>query len=134
VGAALLGPASSAVGPALDLSQPVAISADAAEFAFAEALADPCLVLDRRGVALHANAAARQQYPSVANGLPITLSLRNPELVQAIDQVLRQGVTRSVEMHETLPSETWDKLVVSPLHRPEQDWLADEDRQLVVTF
>src|SRR5690606_526121 len=51
-GAALLGPANSAVGPALDLSQPVAISADTAVFAFAEALADPCLVLDRRGVAL----------------------------------------------------------------------------------
>lgn len=102
--------------------------------AFVDALADPCLVLDRRSVVVHANAAARRQYPSVTNGNPITFSLRNPELVQAIDHAMRNGVVRSVELHETLPSETWDKVVVSPLRRPGRDWLGDEDRQLVVTF
>ncbi|MHA6692416.1 sensor histidine kinase [Devosia sp. A449] len=133
-GAALLAPATITVTPALELGRPVEASADDAVFAFADALADPCLVLDRRGAAVHANVAALRQYPSVANGKPITLSLRNPDLVQAIDLALRNGETRTIELHETVPSETWDKVVVSPLQRPGQDWLGDEARQLVVTF
>lgn len=107
---------------------------DAAVFAFADALADPCFVLDRRSAVAHANAAAQRQFPNVSNGNPITFSLRNPDLVQAIDLAMRSGTVRSVELHETVPSETWDKVVVSPLRRPGRDWLADEDRQLVVTF
>jgi two-component system phosphate regulon sensor histidine kinase PhoR len=107
---------------------------DAAVFAFADALADPCFVLDRRSAVAHANAAAQRQFPNVSNGNPITFSLRNPDLVQAIDLAMRSGTVRSVELHETVPSETWDKVVVSPLRQPGRDWLEDEDRQLVVTF
>ena len=106
---------------------------DDAVFAFADALADPCLVLDRRSVVVHANAAAHRQFPAVSSGNPITFSLRNPELVQAIDQAMRNGEMRSIELHETVPSETWDRVVVTPLRQPGRDWLADEDRQLVMT-
>jgi len=106
---------------------------DDAVFAFADALADPCLVLDRRSVVVHANAAARRQFPAVSSGNPITFSLRNPELVQAIDQAMRNGEMRSIELHETVPSETWDRVVVTPLRQPGRDWLADEGRQLVMT-
>ena len=101
---------------------------------FVEALTDPCLVLDRRGVVLHANRAARLQFPAVTSGNPLTFSMRNPELVQAIDIVNRSGASRSVELHETVPSETWEKVLVSPLLRPGVDWFDDEDRQLIITF
>jgi two-component system phosphate regulon sensor histidine kinase PhoR len=107
---------------------------DDAVFAFADALADPCLILDRRSVVVHANAAAHRQYPSVGNGNPITFFMRNPELVQAIDLAMRTAAVSTIELHETVPSETWDKVVVSPLRRPDQEWFADDDRQLVVTF
>lgn len=102
--------------------------------AFADALADPCLVLDRRSVVTHANAAAHRQFPSLSSGNPLTFSLRNPELVQAIDLAMRTGAVRTIELHETVPSETWDKVVVSPLRRPGREWFEDDDRQLVVTF
>ena len=132
--AALLPPGRRAPEPALELALPAEERGDDAVFAFADALADPCLVLDRRGAALHANGPAQRQFPALGGGQPVTLLLRNPELVRAIDLVLRGGKTQVVEVHETLPSETWDKVVVSPLLRPGQDWLADEARQLVVTF
>ena len=103
-------------------------------FAFADALPDSCLVLDRRTVVVHANGAARRQFPAIASGNPITFSLRNPELVQAIDLVNRTGAMRSIELHETVPSETWEKVIVSPLRQAGIDWLEDDDRQLVVTF
>jgi two-component system phosphate regulon sensor histidine kinase PhoR len=113
--------------------RPVVVSG-ASVFVFADALSDPCLVLDRRSVVLHANPAAARQFPVVTTGNPITFSLRNPELVQAIDAALRTGTTRSVELHETVPSETWEKVVVAPLRRPGLDWFEDESRQLIVTF
>lgn len=117
----------------IEVPRPAAAEDDAV-FAFADALADPCLVLDRRSVVLHANASARRQFPSVSNGNPITFSLRNPELVGAIDLAMRGGAVHTVELHETVPSETWDKVVVSPLRRTGRDWFADDNRQLVVTF
>lgn len=118
------------VAPAL----PAPIADDTPVSAFADALPDPCIVLDRRTVVLHANAAASRQFPNLVDGNPITFSLRNPELVQAIDGVIRTGTIRTIELHETLPSETWDRVVVSPLRRSGVEWLADESRQLVITF
>jgi two-component system, OmpR family, phosphate regulon sensor histidine kinase PhoR len=102
--------------------------------AFADALTDPCIVLDRRAVVVHANSAARRQFPNIGGGNPITFSLRNPDLVQAIDGAGRTGTTRTVELHETLPSETWDKVVVAPLQMAGLEWFDDEDRLLVVTI
>jgi two-component system phosphate regulon sensor histidine kinase PhoR len=133
-GVAMLPSGRTVVTRIVEPPRPETVSDPGAVFAFADALADPCLVLDRRSVVLHANAAASRQFPSVGNGNPITFSLRNPELVGAIEAAMRNGSVRSIELHETVPSETWDKVVVSPLHRPGRDWLDDEDRQLVVTF
>ncbi|KQX35211.1 hypothetical protein ASD04_14250 [Devosia sp. Root436] len=133
-GAAVLPGSTITLTQTVELPRATATADGDAVFAFADALADPCLVLDRRSVAIHANAAAQRQFPAVSNGNPITFSLRNPDLVQAIDLAMRTGTTRSVELHETVPSETWDKVVVSPLRRPGLDWLADDARQLVVTF
>jgi two-component system phosphate regulon sensor histidine kinase PhoR len=70
----------------------------------------------------------------VTSGNPLTFSMRNPELVQAIELANRTGSSRSVELHETVPSETWEKVVVSPLLQPGLDWFDDENRQLIVTF
>jgi two-component system phosphate regulon sensor histidine kinase PhoR len=102
--------------------------------AFVEALGDPGLVLDRSGAVLHRNRAAARQYPNLQAGRVMTLVMRNPDLVAAIESSQRSGEARSFELHETLPSETWDRVVVAPLHRPGRDWFADDGRQLLVTF
>ena len=102
--------------------------------AFADALTDPCLMLDRRSILVHANGAAMRKFPNIIGGNPITFSLRNPDLVQAIDGAARSGTVRSFELHETLPSETWDKVVVAPLRRPDTEWFEDDGRLLIVTF
>ncbi|MCP8885086.1 ATP-binding protein [Devosia sp. XJ19-1] len=117
--------------------QPVASVAPAGDDmlpAFVEALGDPCLVLDSRAEVLHRNGAAARQYPSLQPGRVLTLVMRNPDMVASIEASLRTGEARSFELHETLPSETWDRIVVAPLRRPDRDWFADENRQLLVTF
>ncbi|MET3926836.1 ATP-binding protein [Devosia sp. 2618] len=134
VGVAILPTRAVTVAQTVDVPGLLADDGDETVFAFADALVDPCLVLDRRSVVQHANAAASRQFPTISNSNPLTFSMRNPELVQAIDLVMRTGVARTIELHETVPSETWDRVVVSPLRRPGRDWLGADDRQLVVTF
>src|SRR5690606_14772682 len=53
----------------VEIPAPARIDADeGAISAFAEALADPCFVLDRRGTVLYTNAPGAQQFPSLQPG------------------------------------------------------------------
>lgn len=103
-------------------------------FAFADAISDPCLIIDRRAVVVHRNPAAARQFASTNTGDPITFSLRNPELVRAIERAGETAAAQTVELHETVPSQTWHKVVVAPVKSPGRDWTADEGRLLVVTM
>lgn len=82
---------------------------------FADALADPCLILDRRSIIVHRNAAAASQFRSATVGNPIAFSLRYPALLAAIDAARRTGVSQTIELHQTVPNETWHKVIVAPL-------------------
>jgi len=101
---------------------------DAALAAFADALVDPCLVLDSRSNLVHANGAARRRFPAISVGRRLTLALRNPQLLQAVEAAQGTGRVQTVEIHETLPSETWDKVVIAPLLRS-----GEHPDQLVMT-
>ncbi len=118
----------------VEVPTPLPSSDDGAIAAFVDALADPCFVLDRRGTVRYGNAPAARQYPSLLRGKVMTLVLRNPELVSAIEAVMRLGEARSFELHETFPAETWDKVQVSPLRQKDMNWLDDDERQVLVTF
>jgi two-component system, OmpR family, phosphate regulon sensor histidine kinase PhoR len=51
-----------------------------------------------------------------------------------VEAVLRTGDTRRIEMHETVPAETWDRVMIAPLRLPQVEWIEDENRQVVATF
>jgi len=82
---------------------------------FADALPDPCIVLDRRSLVVHCNALAAQHFPGVTVGDPLAFSLRFPALLTAIDATRRTGVAQTIELHQTVPTETWHKVSVAPL-------------------
>jgi two-component system phosphate regulon sensor histidine kinase PhoR len=82
---------------------------------FADALPDPCIVLDRRSAVTHLNAAASRQFPGIATGGPLLLSLRAPVIVGALEAVRRTGEPRTVELHQLIPTETWHRVTVAPL-------------------
>src|SRR6185312_8191404 len=84
---------------------------------FADALVDPCLILDRRSIIVHRNAEAANQFASAVVGNPIAFSLRFPPLLTAIDTARRTGVAQTIELHQTVPNESWHKVVVAPLMR-----------------
>jgi two-component system phosphate regulon sensor histidine kinase PhoR len=81
---------------------------------FADALPDPCIVLDRRSVIVHLNPEARRHFPGVASGNPIAFTLRSPPLLAAIEAA-RLGASQAIELHQTVPTETWYKATVAPL-------------------
>ncbi len=91
---------------------------------FADALPDPCIILDRRSMVLHRNAAAATDFPALAVGSPLTLALRNPTLLTAIDTVRRTGEAQAVQLHQTVPNVTW--------HRAHVALLPDSDGALVI--
>ena len=82
---------------------------------FADALPDPAIVLDRRSVVFHLNAAARQQFPAVIVDSPLAFTLRAPSVLGAIEAVRRTNQPETIELHQSVPNETWHRVTVAPL-------------------
>ena len=82
---------------------------------FADALADPCLILDRRSLVVHRNQAAAEQFPGVLVGRPLAFVLRHPSLLSAVEAARRTGLSQTIELHQTVPNETWHRVTVAPL-------------------
>jgi len=97
---------------------------------FADALPEPCIVLDRRSIVVHLNAAARQQFNAVVLGSPLAFTLRFPSLLTAIEAVRGSNAPESIELHQTVPTDTWYKVTVAPLAPGD----AENDGVLVITM
>jgi two-component system phosphate regulon sensor histidine kinase PhoR len=100
---------------------------------FADTLSDPCIILDRRSLIIHRNPPTARQFPGARIGDPIAFSLRNPALLTAIDAARRTGIAQSVELHQTVPTETWHKVTVAPLVNEDEEE-SSETRLLVLTM
>ncbi len=72
----------------------------------ADALPDPCVILDRRGVVRYANRRAEATFP-LRPGDPLTFRLRNPDFVGAFDRVAAGGPAEKVQFLERGPTERW---------------------------
>ena len=73
---------------------------------FADALPDPSIVIDRRSVIVHLNGHAARHFPGVVAGSPIAFTMRFPQLLAAIEAE-RLGPAQTIELHQTVPTETW---------------------------
>jgi len=93
---------------------------------FAASLPDPCLILDRRSVVIYRNALAGAEFPGATLGSPLTLALRNPAFHNALDTARRAQTSQTIELHQTVPNETWHLVHVAPL--------PDSDGMMAVTL
>ncbi len=82
---------------------------------FADAMPDPCLIVDRRSILLHANPPATAEFSGLVEGSLLTLGLRHPALLNAVDAVRGSAKAQTVELHQTVPNETWHRVDVAPL-------------------
>ncbi|MCX5513567.1 two-component sensor histidine kinase [Kaistia algarum] len=72
----------------------------------ADALPEPCIILDRRGVVRYANHLAEAAFP-IRPGDPLTFRLRSPDFVRAFERVAAGGSPERIEFLERVPTERW---------------------------
>ena len=78
-------------------------------------LPGPAIVLDRDGRVIAFNAAALGLAPAMRRGDPALISLRMPELVNAIRRASKRREPQRVEFFERVPRDRWYEAFVRPV-------------------
>ena len=78
-------------------------------------LPGPAIVLDRDGGVIAFNAAASAITPSLRRGEPALITLRMPELVDAIRRATSSRTAQRVEFFERVPLDRWFEAFVTPV-------------------
>jgi two-component system phosphate regulon sensor histidine kinase PhoR len=78
-------------------------------------LPDPVVALDRRGDVVALNARAGTLAPALRRGEPVSLALRNPEILEAIRRATTTASAQRVEYFERVPLDRWYEAIVTPI-------------------
>lgn len=81
---------------------------------FIEALPDPCLLLDGRGIVVAFNDKALAHMPGLSKNEPLSFNLRSPLLHDALIQALA-GHSSHIEIEDKVPIERWTSFFLNPL-------------------
>jgi two-component system phosphate regulon sensor histidine kinase PhoR len=93
----------------------------------------PTIVLDRDGKVLAFNAPAAGIAPALRSGEPALITLRMPEVVDAIRRVSATGERQRVEYVQRVPLERWFEVFVCAVSMPPGEGQPGRD-MLVMTF
>lgn len=88
---------------------------DAALTAAVAALADPVIAVTTDGIVEAANAAAQRLFPAIRAGNPLLFGLRDPNVFEAIETVLRTQDVRELEFVRRVPDDLAFHLRIAPL-------------------
>jgi two-component system phosphate regulon sensor histidine kinase PhoR len=80
---------------------------------------DPVILVDGRAVVLAANEPAMALLPGLQLKHPLSFALRHPDVLEAIDAVLRTGLIRKVQYVERVPTERAFEVQLGPLKTQE---------------
>ncbi len=94
-------------------------------------LPGPAIVLDRDGRVIAFNAAASAIAPALRRGEPALITLRMPELVEAIRRAAASGAPQRVEFFERVPVDRWFEAFIVPVKLASGDGSSDI---LLMTF
>jgi len=78
-------------------------------------IADPVVVLDAAGQVSMFNAQAKMALPQLATGRSLSFAVRSPEVVGAVEQVLREGTLAEAEFQEKVPVERSFEVRATPI-------------------
>src|SRR5262249_28043793 len=92
-------------------------------------LADAVIVLDRDCRVVAWNAAAEKITLPLVRGIPLSLALRNPDVIEAARRTAETGRAEDAEYYERTPVDHWTEAHVYPITIPES---AEEKRDLVL--
>jgi two-component system phosphate regulon sensor histidine kinase PhoR len=83
------------------------------------------IVLDREGRVIAFNSEAMSIAPALRHGEPALISLRMPELVDAIRRAGKRREPQRVEFFERVPTDRWFEVFVTPVRLPAGGRTAD---------
>lgn len=86
-----------------------------ATLALIEALGAAVVLLDAQGLARAASPAMQALMPQLKLGQPLTLVMRDPDLIEAIEQVAREGGRQVIELIERVPVERTFRIHIAAL-------------------
>ena len=98
----------------LALRAPPSVWPDTGLKQMADALPDPCIILDRRGYVRYQNRLAEAAFP-IRPGDPLTFRLRAPDLLRAYERVAAGGPAERLEFTERVPTERWYDAYFAPV-------------------
>jgi two-component system, OmpR family, phosphate regulon sensor histidine kinase PhoR len=78
-------------------------------------IADPVVVLDFQGNVTMFNRQAKAALPQLVGGRSLSFAVRSPEVVSAVERVLREGAVAEAEFHEKVPVERSFEVRATPV-------------------
>ena len=101
------------------LAQPLAASERVSDplRAIVSGLPDPVIAVDREGLVIALNEPARTLAPALRQGEPVSLALRTPELIEAVNRAFAQGEAQRIEYSERVPLDRWFETIAMPVRR-----------------
>jgi two-component system phosphate regulon sensor histidine kinase PhoR len=76
---------------------------------------DPVILLDRRALVVEANDAARALLPTLRVQVPLSFALRDPDVLDAVDEAMRAGVVARAEYAERVAPERAFEVQIGPV-------------------
>jgi two-component system, OmpR family, phosphate regulon sensor histidine kinase PhoR len=95
-----------------------------------DAIADPALVVDRRGIVLHFNPLLIDIFPRARTGASITTLSRDPGLLQAVQNAAGNDGRTVVSLHDRVPVERRFSAILTALAT--EDLSLGEPAQIIV--
>jgi len=95
------------------------LAADWLVEAVVSGLPDAVVALDRSGIVVASNAAARERTPALTRGAPLSFALRNADIIEAVRAAVASGDAQRVEFYERVPADRWSEAFVAPVALPE---------------
>jgi two-component system phosphate regulon sensor histidine kinase PhoR len=108
--------------PAAQQRTPAALSPRSE--ALLESLPDPAIIIDKRALVLFANQPARSLLPTLKIGNPLSFTLRAPDVLDAVEDVLAGTPIADVEYIERVPVERSFNVriaALTPISQPTQE-------------
>ena len=82
---------------------------------FADAMAMPIIIIDARAIVQHVSTLARKSFPKLEGGMPVSFSLRHPDLLAAIEACRQTKSMQTIELRLPIPNETWFQVSLAPV-------------------
>lgn len=80
-----------------------------------EALPDAAFIVDRRGIIRYVNGLTSERFAAIRSGERLSLGIRMPALLDALERVAEGAPAERVEWSEKVPTERWLEAYITPI-------------------